>query len=95
MILLKRKRGRGKTTMKDREEKIYNRIIKLKKGTKEQIYLAIKCEKILANESSKYSLKEKLNKIERIIEPKRYRESGYISSLYLDKEKNSKRTKKR
>lgn len=83
MILLKRKRG--KTTMKDREEKIYNRIIKLKKGTKEQIYLAIKCEKILANESSKYTLEEKLNKIERIIKPKSCRESEYISSLYLYK----------
>ena len=53
--------------MKDREERIYDKIIRLKTGTKEQINLAIKCEKILANESSEYTLEEKLNKIERII----------------------------
>lgn len=56
--------------MKDREEKIYNTIIKLKRETKQQIYLAIKCEKILANESSQFTLEEKLNKIERVIKPR-------------------------
>ena len=43
------------------------RIIELKKGSKEQIKLAIKCEKILANESTESTLEEKLNKIERLL----------------------------
>ena len=56
--------------LKDREKMIYNTVIKLKNGTKEQIQLAIECEKILANESSEYSLEEKLDIIEQTIKTK-------------------------
>lgn len=54
--------------LKDKEKKIYDKILLLKRGTKDQINLSIKCEKILVNESSEYTLEEKLNKIERLLE---------------------------
>ena len=37
-------------TLRDKEEKIYNELIKLKKGTKEEKMLALKCIGILGNE---------------------------------------------
>lgn len=54
--------------MRDKEIKIYDKILLLRKGDEKQRKIAIECEKLLADECSRYSLDEKLEKIELIIE---------------------------
>ena len=53
--------------MNDKEKEIYTKIRELKKGNLEQKKLAIKCEKILADECSNKNLNEKLNMVISII----------------------------
>jgi len=53
--------------MNYREIEIYDKILELRKGNEKQKEIAFKCEVLLADEYSKYSLEEKLKKIEDII----------------------------
>lgn len=54
--------------IKEKEDKIYNKIMELKKGDEKDRLVAFKCIGILSNESTSASLDEKLDIVSEIIE---------------------------
>ena len=59
--------------LRDKEEKIYSEIMKLRKGTDKDKYLAFDCIGILGNESTVESFESRLIIVEKLIEEHKHK----------------------
>lgn len=60
--------------MKDRENSVYEKLRKLKNGSREDILLGFECERLLSDRFSKYTLEEKIEIIEKKLENQNIRD---------------------
>lgn len=60
--------------MKDRENIAYEKLRKLKKGSREDKLLGFECESLLSDRFSKYTLEEKIEIIEKKLEEQNIKE---------------------